>query len=182
MNFSAKHAAIMLALGAGAAYLAQGRGPLSSPKAPPLPYVDTEGRSGMLAAPAKPTLVVLWIDNCAYCERSMKVLDRVRRLYAESDVDIVGFYLNNAENAAIERMARGRGHMFPVAKGQSSGDYVSALTDGFGFRGTGRQIFVVGKNGRYDEVDASDLRAPDYDVLQRVRSILLNKYRLKERA
>ena len=151
-------------------------------RAPALPYVDTQGVSRSLVPPMKPVVVVLWVTPCSYCTRALNVLDNVRRLYPESDLDVVGFYINEADDATVERLAQEEGHRITLARGQPSGQYVQALLKGFDFRGTGRDIYVVGADGRYEAVDASDLSTPNYEILQRVRVLLLNKHHLKERS
>lgn len=151
-------------------------------EAPALSYADTAGKYRSLGAPERPAVVVLWVSPCAYCTRAMKVEDDIRRLYAEEDLDVVAFYLNRAGNEEIERMAAAEGHRITVAQGQPDNKFVETLLDGLAFRGTGRDIYVIGKDGRYTAVDASDLREPDYAVRDRVRSVLLNVLKLKERA
>lgn len=185
MNFSAKHAILAMALGMGGAMILQKQGVnfgFGAKSAPALAYVDTKGVSRVLNAPSKPTVVVLWVTPCAYCTRSMNVLDTVRRLYPESDLDVVGFYLNTISDADLDRMAASEGRTFTMAQGQPTGAFVQQLTSGFDFRGTGRDIYVVGRDGHYTAVDASDLSKPDYGILQQVRSLLINKHHLKEKA
>jgi hypothetical protein len=152
----------------------------TSRRAPALAYTDTQGAARRLGG-GKPAVVVLWVTPCAYCKRSLIVLDEMRRLYPEQDLDVVGFYLNRADDASIDRIARDEGHSITMAQGQPSGEFVQSLTKGFNFRGTGRDIYVVGADGRYDAVDASDLKAPLPVLRDEVRSLLLNKLHLKER-
>ena len=185
MKFSVPHAALVLAAGIAAAAFLQNKGggfPFGARTAPALAYTDTRGGSHTLASPSKPVVVVLWVAPCAYCDRALSVLDRVRGLYREEDLDIVGFYLNQADSAAIDRIASDEGHRILMAQGQPTGEYARALTSGFQFRGPGRDIYVVGPDGRYTAVDTSDLATPNFDILQKVRSLMLNKYGLKERA
>jgi hypothetical protein len=184
MNFSAKHALLAIAVGMGGAMLLQKQGVnfgFGDKTVPALSYTDTKGVSRALNASGKPTLVVLWVTPCSYCTRSMNVLDTVRRLYPESDLDIVGFYLNTTSDADLDRMAASEGRTFTMARGQPTGEFVQQLLGGLDFHGTGRDIYVIGPDGHYTTVDASDLSKPDYGVLQQVRSLLINKHHLKER-
>ena len=179
MELSFKNLLLAGALCYGGWTLAHQYGPKS---APALAYTDTSGVSRALNADPKPAVVVLWVTPCSYCTRSMNVLDQIRRLYPEKDLDVVGFYLNRTSDADIDSIAAREGHSFTMAQGQPTGEFVRDLTAGFGFRGTGRDIYVVGRDGRYVAVDASDLSRPDNDILQQVRSLLINKHHLKERA
>ncbi len=151
-------------------------------KAPDLAYTDTRGGfHNSLAAAGKPALVVLWVTPCPYCTRAMNVLDRLRKRYPEEDLDIVGFYLNPADSASVESTARGEGHSIMVAQGQPTGPFVQALTNGMGFRGPGRDIYVIGKDGKYEAVDSSDLAVADYVITEKLRAILRDRHGLKER-
>lgn len=78
-------------------------------------------------------------------------------------------------------VARNEGHQITMAQGQPNGPFVENLLKSLDFRGTGRDIYVVRADGRYDAVDASDLREPRGQIRDRVRSLLLNKLGLKER-
>jgi glutaredoxin len=183
MRFSWPQAVLAIAAGIACAALWHGgpRRGAGEGTAPALPYSDTKGGTHSLAQPAKPAVVVLWVTPCSYCTRAMNVLDRLRALYPEEDLDVVGFYLNAAEDADVERMAAAERHRFTMARGQPTGPYVEVLTKGFNFRGTGRDIYVVGKDGRYVAVDSSDLSTPDYAILQKLRVLLINSHGLKER-
>ena len=185
MNFSAKHALLAIVVGMGGAMLLQKKGVdfgFSDKTAPALAYTDTKGATRALNASTKPAVVVLWVTPCSYCTRAMNVLDTVRRLYPESDLDVVGFYLNPVSDAELDRMAAAEGRTFTMAQGQPTAPFVEQLLSGLDFRGTGRDIYVIGPDGHYKAVDSSDLSKPDYAVLQQVRSLLINKHRLKERA
>jgi hypothetical protein len=146
----------------------------------PISYTDTRGVSRRLGS-GKPAVVVLWVTPCAYCARDLNVLDEVRRLYPEEDLDVVGFYLNRAADSEIDAIASREGHSVTMAQGQPSGEFVQTLTKSLNFRGTGRDIYVVRGDGRYDAVDARDLSAPLPALRDKVRSLLLNDLRLKER-
>lgn len=151
--------------------------------APALAFTDTHGKYRTLSAPDRPTAVVLWVSPCAYCDRSLGVLDEIRRLYKPEDLDVVGFYLNPVRDDELDQLAVREKHAtLTMARGQPTPDFVEKLTDGFGFRGTGRDIYIVGRDGRYIAVDASDLSAPTYGILQQVRGLLINRFGLKERA
>lgn len=142
-------------------------------RAPDLSYTDTKGGAHpSLAAPGKPVLVVLWVTPCPYCARALNVLDVLRWQYPEEDVDMVGFYLNRADPAEIDQIAGQEGHSVTMAQGQPTGDFVQALTNTLSFRAPGRDIYVIGKDGRYQAVDSSDLNVPDDQIADRVRAIL----------
>ncbi|HEX4049182.1 MAG TPA: redoxin family protein [Elusimicrobiota bacterium] len=151
-------------------------------RAPDLAYTDTQGGFHSLSAPGKPTVAVLWVTPCPYCARALNVLDSLRRDYAEKDLDVVGFYLNQADDASVDQIARQEGHSITMARGQPTGDFVQALTAGLAFRAPGRDIYVIGKDGRYEAVDSSDLNVADDVISQRVREILRDKHGVKERA
>ncbi len=153
---------------------------LISPRTAPIAYTDTGGVARRLGA-GKPAVVVLWVTPCAYCARSLSVLDEIRRLYPEQNLDVVGFYLNKADDKSIDDITRNEGHQITMAQGQPTGPFVENLLKSLDFRGTGRDIYVVRADGRYDAVDASDLREPLGRIRDRVRSLLLNKLGLKER-
>jgi glutaredoxin len=150
--------------------------------APPLSYVDTQGGSRSLSAPTKPTVLVLWVTPCPYCHRALKVLDSLRGAYSLDDLDVVGLYLNRADDASVDRIAGQDGHLITMAQGQPTGEFVQSLTQGLAFRAPGRDIYVIGKDGRYQAVDASDLRTPDDKILGEVRAILRNKHGLQDRS
>jgi hypothetical protein len=154
-----------------------------SGRAPDLAYTDTHGGfHNSLSAAGKPAVVVLWVTPCPYCARALNVLDGLRRQYPEEDLDVVGFYLNRADSATVEQIGRGEGHAIMMAQGQPTGDFVQALTNTLAFRGPGRDIYVIGKDGTYEAVDSSDLHVADYLISTRVRAILRGKHGLKERA
>lgn len=181
MRFSFGNAAAFVALGLAAAMLWSSHGKKSG-RAPALSYADTKGHLHSFANPERPAVVVLWVTPCSYCTRALGVLDRVRSLYPEEDLDVVGIYLNPADDAEVDRIAEMEGHRVTMARGQPSGPFLETLLDGFGFRGTGRDVFVVGRDGRFVAVDASDVQAPSLALLQRVRTVLINDLHLKERA
>lgn len=148
-----------------------------------LAYTDTQGNShASLASSSKPSVVVLWVTPCPYCARALNVLDSLRRAYPEENLDVVGFYLNRADSATVEQIARQEGHSIAVAQGQPTGDFVQALTGSLAFRAPGRDIYVIGKDGRYEAVDSSDLAVPDDKIYEQVRAILRDKHGVKERA
>jgi hypothetical protein len=150
-------------------------------KAPALAFVDTRGRGHSFAAPDKPAVVVLWVSPCEYAARDLGVLDRLRALYAEEDLDVIGLYLNRTDDGEIDHIASVEGHRITMARGQPTGEFVQELTAGLEFRGTGRDIYVIGRDGRFVAVDASDLSTPDDALLEKVRSLLRRKHGLKER-
>jgi len=185
MKFSGTHVVALLAAVIAGAAIWQGRSGRrggAEGTAPALPYVDTKGVPHSLAAPAKPAVVVLWVTPCSYCRRAMNVMDRVRGLYSEDDLDVVGFYLNESDDAGIDSIASVEGHRFTMARGQPTWQYTDVLLKGFDFRGTGRDIYVLGRDGRYTAVDSSDFSVPDYAILQKIRILLTTKHGLKERA
>jgi hypothetical protein len=147
-----------------------------------LAYKDTQGRPHSISAPDKPAVLVLWITPCPYCSRSLNVLDALRRDYPEKELDVVGLYLNRADDAAVDQFARQEGHSITVAQGQPSQDFVRTMTARLAFRAPGRDIYVIGKNGDYEAVDASDLGVADGAISERVRSILREKHGLRGRA
>ena len=152
-------------------------------RAPDLAYTDTKGGfHPSLAAAGKPALVVLWVTPCPYCAKALDVLDGLRRQYPEEDLDVVGFYLNTAEKSAVDQIASAEGHSIMMAQGQPTGPFVEALTASLGFRAPGRDIYIIGKDGKYETVDTSDLKVPNYQIAERVRAILREKHGLKERA
>jgi hypothetical protein len=150
-------------------------------QAPGLAYADTTGAYHSLSAPDKPAVFVLWVTPCPYCKRSLNVLDSLRNDYKPEDLDVVGLYLNSADNAGVDSIARGEGHSITMARGQPTGEFVQSLTRGLNFRAPGRDIYILGKNGQYQTVDASDLSTPDSLIYGRVRAILRDKHGLKDR-
>ena len=148
-----------------------------------LAYTDTRGNShASLSSSSKPAVVVLWVTPCPYCARALNVLDSLRRAYPEENLDVVGFYLNQAEAVTVDQIARQEGHSISVAQGQPTGDFVQALTSSLAFRAPGRDIYVIGKDGRYEAVDSSDLGVLDSHLYEQVRAILREKHGVKERA
>lgn len=148
--------------------------------APALAFTDASGKPRSLHAPERPTVVLLWVEPCAYCERAFQVLDQVRPLYNEKDLDIVAFYLNPAEDAQVAAMAGS--HSVSAARGQPTGDFLTALLDGLAFRGTGRDLYVIGTDGRYETVDSSDLSVPAAVTAGKLRELLKTGFKLKERS
>ena len=147
-----------------------------------LAYTDTRGGfHTSLSASGKPAVVVLWVTPCPYCARALNVLDSLRRIYPEENLDVVGFYLNKADDASVDQIAAQEGHAISMAQGQPTGDFVHALTASLAFRAPGRDIYVIGKDGHYEAVDSSDLSVSDSSIYEQVRAILRAE-RVKERA
>lgn len=150
-------AAVLLAAAAAAWWF--NRPPAHAAAATTRQFRDAKnGLHGFSTTPAsKPTLVVFWISDCGWCERSMRVMDRLRDRYDEKDLDMVGIYLNPNSAQAIEDEARRKGHVFPVVSGQDMWDWkgIKEMLDEFGFKGTGRSIYLVDAQGAIHEVDAS---------------------------
>lgn len=175
---------VVLVIAAAAAARAywQGRSGAGGGLAPGLAYKDTQGSFHSLIAPDKPAVVVLWVTPCPYCARALNVLDSLRRAYPEENLDVVGLYLNQADAASVDRIARQEGHSITMAQGQPTGEFVQALTAGLGFRAPGRDIYVIGRDGRYVTVDSSDMSVSDARIYEQVRAILRDKHGVKERA
>jgi hypothetical protein len=152
-----------------------------SARAPGLAYADTRGEYHSLSAPAKPAVFVLWVTPCPYCARALGILDSLRRDYSPDELDVVGLYLNRADDGEVDRIAGAEGHSITMARGQPTGEFVQSLTSGLNFRAPGRDIYVLGKDGRYQTVDAGDLKTPNSLVYGRVRAILRDKHGLKDR-
>ena len=123
--------------------------------------------------------MLLWVEPCAYCDRAFQVLDQVRPLYDEKDLDIVAFYLNPAEDAQVAAMAGA--HAVSAARGQPTGEFLEKLLDGLAFRGTGRDLYVIGTDGRYKTVDSSDLKVPAAAAAAKLRELLKTEFKLKPR-
>lgn len=171
---------VVFLLLAAAAYFRPWNGLFRSGEAPAVVYKDTRGHAHALNAPERPTVVMLWVSPCAYCDRAFKVLQDLRRLYPEDKLSIVALYLNPATDQQIEQMGAAEGGGIDLAQGQPDGPTLEKLLDGLSFRGTGRDIYVIGVDGRYTKVDSSDLRAPRSETLDAVRRVLRDAHRLAE--
>ncbi|HXT00832.1 MAG TPA: redoxin family protein [Elusimicrobiota bacterium] len=165
---------MIVALAAGARDVWQRHGGLA--------YKDTKGVAHSLTSPDKPAVVVLWVTPCPYCARALNVLDGLRREYPKAKLDVVGLYLNTADAATVDQIAGQEGHSITMAQGQPTHEFVEAMTAHLSFRAPGRDIYVIGKNGKYQAVDSSDLNVPDDEIAQRVRAILADKHGVKPRA
>ena len=123
----------------------------------------------------KPALLVFWISGCPYCERSLTVLDGMRRRYPKDKLDVVAVFVNIAGTDAVEADARRNGHSIAVAAAAPTGSraLVATLDEyGFQFGRPGRAIYVVDATGLYRKVDTSDLRVANRKIEGEVIALL----------
>jgi len=144
----------------------------SGPHVPDLSYTDVAGKSRTLRGTGKPAVIGFWITDCPYCDRMMNVLNKVRRDYPETRVDVIGFYLNRTTPQALSELGAGKDYAMTLAPAQPPVELVAALDKGFGLRGPGRDIYLVDRDGGVRTVDVSNLETPFKDIYPKIQEFL----------
>jgi len=141
-------------------------------RVPDLEYADVTGKVRTLRGTGKPAVIGFWIADCPYCERMMGVLNKVRRDYPESQVDVIGFYFNVTTPEALKELGAANNYGMTLAQAQPPTERVAALDKGFSPRGVGMDIYLVDKDGGIHTIDVSNLETPFKDIYPKVTEFL----------
>jgi hypothetical protein len=138
----------------------------------PTEFQDTDGRGHSLPDPSRAAVVVFWVEACPYCERAMRVLSLVRASHPRTRVDVLGLYVNSADDTRVRALAEDEGFTVTQAAIQKPGqsEITRNLISAFNVRAPGRHIYVVAPGGPVVPVDASDLDKPDATLLAEVKA------------
>ena len=145
-------------------------------KAPSIELVDSRGAHWALGgSKQKPMVIGFWISPCAYSDRILKFMNRVRREYKTEGLDVVGVYLNPIDDASLNALLASKKLEFPVVAGQSSLDQIVTLNSSFGMRGAGVDLYLVDKKGRIHAVDAGQADVKSRDIENDLNKIIKKK-------
>lgn len=105
-------------------------------------------------AERRPSVVAFWTARNKPSQRVMAILNSVRRRYRPEELDVIGFYLGDADAAAILRSARREGYTATLAAAKHAPAMIDLIASRFPVRDPGQAIFVVDGQGRVQRVEA----------------------------
>lgn len=139
-------------------------------------YTDVNGTARTLGAGGKPAIVGFWIADCGYSGHALYLLSRIRQQYSESQLDVVGFYLNSITREELAKLVDARSfgfdYNFTMAPAQPPVELIAELAKTFNIRGPGRNLYVISKTGAMRAVDISDIKEPNEAVLKKLNSVI----------
>lgn len=143
-----------------------------SPHVPDMSYTVVSGETRKLAGTGKPAIIGFWILDCPYAARVMTVLNNIRQDYPESQVDVIGFYVNKIEIQELEKIGFNKNYQIVLSPAQSPPELVWNLDRTFKLRGPGMDIYVVDKKGGIRSIDTSDLNMADSEIYPKIKELV----------
>lgn len=133
---------------------------LRGPSVPPVSFTDVDGKTRDFRKLERPLVVGFWIEGCPYCANAMGVLNSVRQETSVDKLDVVGFFLNARSSPEVASLGAGEGYWVTLAASQPPTELIVALHSSFRIRGPGRDIYVIGRSGRYRVVSTVNGQEP----------------------
>lgn len=85
-------------------------------------FTDVTGQThGFGGETNKPAVVAFWIDECGYSQNAMQVLNTIRRAYPETQLDVIGFFMNKRGESEVITTANKEGYSVTLVAVQSPG-------------------------------------------------------------
>jgi hypothetical protein len=119
---------------------------------PPLAYRDVSGGTRRLLDKGRPALLVFWTASDALSQRAMLVLNGERLKYRPEELDVIGLYVGDADDAAIKQEGLKAGYLATLGSAARAGAMLEAL--GADAREPGASILIVTRKGRVLRIDA----------------------------
>ena len=135
-------------------------------------FKDGDGNDHDFAQITRPKLVAFWITQCGYSKRAMWLMNEARQNTTDTDLEVVGFYLNQADDRQIKSLARQAGIAVPVAAAQQTPELMESLIQKFRFTKPGRDLYLVDRQGVIQRLDVSDREESNESLQRRVASFV----------
>jgi hypothetical protein len=85
-------------------------------------FTDVRGQSHSFSGENnKPAVLAFWVDECGYSQNAMLVLNAIRRAYPETQLDVIGFFLNERGESEVITTANKEGYSVTLVAAQPPG-------------------------------------------------------------
>lgn len=160
---------LIAAVLAGAFY--QLKPKLFGPKVADLAFTDLRGTTHALSGLKKPLALGFWFEDCPQSEAVISVLNRLRQSHSPESLEVLSFYLNPVDDAALEGHASHMDVRVPVINTQATPEKFGALLHSLQMNGAA--VYILDKNGTIATIPLGDAGADE--VLKKAEELLKAK-------